>query len=581
MQFKDCLNSYIEQIGCTARELSDITGISPAVISRYRSGDRVPSSAGGSLESLAAGISSLSSRLEKPLRREDILHAMKQSLQQLDISWAECSRNLAAVLSAADISNSSLAKALNYDPSFISKVLSGSRKPADLPAFLTGVSDYVTRNAAGTGVTALEDLLETPLAGLTERKAAQIIEKWLSTHTQPEEGTVNEFLDKLDQFDLNEYIHTFHFDKLRPPAPAFRLPGSKSHVGIEQMMEGEMEFLKIVATSRSDEDMIMYSDMPFSEMAEDTEFAKKWIYAMATLLKKGIRISIIHDLDRPFNEMLLGLEAWIPLYMTGMISPYYLANTKSDLFTHLLVTGGGAALSGEALLGHMEDGRTYLTTHKEEVAYYRKRSETLLATARPLMEIYREDQREQFRVFLRSEMCKAGALIFKCSAPPLCFINTGTLEHMLDDLEVSLEERQKILEYRMFQYKLMKRFIDQADITLEYPLPDEEMAEDYPINLPLSGIFLEKPLRIPFTDYTAMHNETLSFAEHSKNLTVHVKRNNAFRNVEMLICPGKWALISKNMAPAIHFVIRHPRLVSALERFTAPVWEHLSEEDFV
>jgi hypothetical protein len=39
------------------------------------------------------------------------------------------------------------------------------------------------------------------------------------------------------------------------------------------------------------------------------------------LMKKGIRLEVIHDLDRPFEEMMYGLESWIPLYMTGQVSP--------------------------------------------------------------------------------------------------------------------------------------------------------------------------------------------------------------------------------------------------------------------
>ena len=581
MQFKDCLNSYIEKIGCSARELSDITGISPAVISRYRSGERIPSSSGGALEALAAGISSLSSRLEKPLRREEILSTMRQSLQQLDITWSECSRNLASVLSAADISNIALARALSYDPSFISKVLSGSRKPSDLPAFLTGVSEYVVKNTAGSGVTALEELLELPLAGLPESKAALIIEKWLSSHTQPEEGSLNEFLDKLDQFDLNEYIRAIHFDAIKVPAPAFRLPGSKNYDGLAQMMESELEFLKTVATSKSEEALIMYSDMPITEMAEDTEFAKKWIYGVSVLLKKGLKLNIIHDLNRPFNEMLLGLEMWIPLYMTGQINPYYLKAPNSEVFCHLIKTGGGAALSGQALKGHLEDGRNFLTTHKDDVAHLRKMSEQLLSCASPLMEIYREPQREQFRAFLKQELSAANTLLMKCCAPPLCFVNTGTLEHMLDELKLSLEDRQKILEYQVFEYRMMKRFIDRASVTVEYPLPDEDMVEDNPVILPMSGIFMEKSIRIPYQIYHDMHRETVNFANHHKNLTIHITRNTAFRNVEMMLCNGKWALVSKNMAPAVHFVIRHPSLVSALERFTAPIWDSMAEEDFL
>ena len=40
--------------------------------------------------------------------------------------------------------------------------------------------------------------------------------------------------------------------------------------------------------------------------------------------EKRLDIHIIHDVERPMKDMMLGLENWIPLYMTGQIFPYYL-----------------------------------------------------------------------------------------------------------------------------------------------------------------------------------------------------------------------------------------------------------------
>ena len=50
---------------------------------------------------------------------------------------------------------------------------------------------------------------------------------------------------------------------------------------------------------------------------------------MALMLKKGLHLYQIHNLDRSFDEMMLGLESWIPMYMTGLISPYYLKIRKT------------------------------------------------------------------------------------------------------------------------------------------------------------------------------------------------------------------------------------------------------------
>ena len=42
MKFCDRLNLYIETLGCSAKTLSAVSGISDAAISRYRSGEREP-----------------------------------------------------------------------------------------------------------------------------------------------------------------------------------------------------------------------------------------------------------------------------------------------------------------------------------------------------------------------------------------------------------------------------------------------------------------------------------------------------------------------------------------------------------
>lgn len=42
MTFSQQLNQYMEQIRCSAKELAEASGLSAAVISRYRSGERIP-----------------------------------------------------------------------------------------------------------------------------------------------------------------------------------------------------------------------------------------------------------------------------------------------------------------------------------------------------------------------------------------------------------------------------------------------------------------------------------------------------------------------------------------------------------
>ena len=140
-------------------------------------------------------------------------------------------------------------------------------------------------------------------------------------------------------------------------------------------MTAELDYLKTTVLSPSMENVIMYSDMPMEEMSKDPDFPKKWMFGMAMLLKKGLHINMIHNVNRPFSEMMLGLESYIPMYMTGQISPYYLNETPNQVFGHFLKVSGTVALSGECIAGFHNDGKYYLTKKKDEVSYYRHRAQ--------------------------------------------------------------------------------------------------------------------------------------------------------------------------------------------------------------
>ena len=89
--------------------------------------------------------------------------------------------------------------------------------------------------------------------------------------------------------------------------------------------------------------------------------------------------------------------------------------------------------------------------------------------------------------------------------------------------------------------------------------------------LELSGVFCENDIPYSNEEYMAHLRETKAFAEQNANYTLKLSSAHTFRNLQILIHEGRWAMVSKGKAPAIHFVIRHPKLCSAIESFIPPV----------
>ena len=75
------------------------------------------------------------------------------------------------------------------------------------------------------------------------------------------------------------------------------------------MMESELAFLKATVLSKSVEPVVMYSDMPMGEMAKRSGISKKMDVRYGNDVKKGLHLNQIHNLDRSFEDMMLGLEA--------------------------------------------------------------------------------------------------------------------------------------------------------------------------------------------------------------------------------------------------------------------------------
>ena len=80
---------------------------------------------------------------------------------------------------------------------------------------------------------------------------------------------------------------------------------------------------------------------------------------------------------------------------------------SSETEEHHSFVSGAAALCGEAIVGHHAEGRYYLTKSRKELGYYTARAQELLSAARPLMDIYRIDNKNEFNAFLQvdSEAC--------------------------------------------------------------------------------------------------------------------------------------------------------------------------------
>ena len=293
-----------------------------------------------------------------------------------------------------------------------------------------------------------------------------ILRQWLCS-AEREEDYISGFLKKVDEFNLDDYIRIIHFDSLKVPKIPFQMPVSRHYHGLKEMREGELDFLKTAVLSRSMDPLYLCCDMPVEDMAEDQDFSKKYMFGLAMALKKGLHINIIHNVERPMKDMMLGLENWVPLYMTGQISPYYIKGVQNEIYGHLHYSAGTVAMTGECISGHHDMAHYYLTNNREEAEFYRKNAEFLLKKAKPLMEIYRDQQKLELEKFLEEDSRVPGSRRRILAAPPLFLLPEELLNRILDRCNV--KAKREIKEYQEKEKQRMEKIFLHSRVTDEYP----------------------------------------------------------------------------------------------------------------
>lgn len=583
MIFSEQLNSFILILNCTAKEVAIASNINQTTLSRYCNGIRVPQYNSSEVERIAMGISTLAMKIakERDLNDNDDIWKLTeyQYVKELLLDSMESKIDInqmiekfAFLVRELDLKLNLMSKVVGYDSSYLSRIKAGQRKPSDPVAFIGNVCKYVVQQYENNKAIVAK-VIGCEVSKLTDRDDfyAELFD-WFGEEVSIPKSTyqVDGFLEGIDSFNLDDYIRSVNFDKLKVPSVPFNIIHSKTYYGIDGMKEAEIDFFKGTVLSKSQTPVMMYSDMPMEDMAQDLDFSKKWMFAIALTIKKGLNLRVIHDINRPFNELMLGLQSWIPLYMTGQISPYYFKEKQSCVFRQLTYVSGACALDGQCISSHHAHGKYTLFSSKSDMEYYKKRAEDMLSKANPLMEIYADSDYDLVEKIYYSKTDETGNYKHILSAPPIYTMNYELLERLLKRTGHE-KDINSFWEKIMIQKDSINEILFNGKLVEEVPLLTKEEFEKYPPCLWISNCLYE--IKYSYDEYIEHIELTKEFSKNKDNYNLQIAKRATFRNIQIRIIENTWAVISKRKTPAIHFVIHHSQLVNALWNFVPLVIE--------
>ena len=159
------------------------------------------------------------------------------------------------------------------------------------------------------------------------------------------------------------------------------------------------------------------------------------------------------------------------------------------------------------------------------------------------------------------------------TAPPLYTATDDYLDRLLGGKGLSEEECARIAEFAAEQREFMEEWLKEGSVYDEIAEVSREEFEKHPISLSLSSMFFERDVRYTYAEYLEHVALEREYAWKHANYSCKANPHQAFRNIQIIIREGNGVLVSKSNSPAIHFVIRHPKMCSAIENMVVPVVE--------
>ena len=570
MSFSERLDSYLKELGVSAKELSLESGVSQVVISRYRTGQRIPSLDNrGVLEELAHGIEALSHKNDREaISAADVLEAFDSDLSLLNVPFNY--ENFNFLIRELSLNASEMSRVMNYDPSYISRIRTGKRRPPDPEEFVNTLCKFIYPSLGkNVSVTAFRDLLGVPASEKFESydSFCTLLKGYiLNNDNVSEDKNVAVFLKYVDEFDLNDYIRSIHFDEIKLPNVPFSIPKTKVYFGSDGHKQAELDLLKLVISSKSNEPVFLFSDFELSDLINDVEFTKKFMTALAMILKKGVKIQYVLNLDSTPKEILFALEALLPLYMTGQVEVYYLPERHNDIFKHLIRVAGGVAMIGAGISGDTKGYCFRTTTSKGFVNGIRQTANSILANATPLMEMFTDYNQPEFVEFLKINSYQKRPRYNKLASLPMCTIPEKTLRNVLTRNNVPEETILKEIEYLRALKTMMEVWIRDLEVIDEVPLITKEEFEKAPIFMQLPGGPLPFDLPYTYEEYAEQLEISREYARKNKNYKLIENPNSPFRNINIIVYRGEFIWISKMRAPSVQLIIRSAELREAFEK---------------
>ena len=542
------LNLLMDGLGAGNADIAAMAGFDRTNISRFRNGKRVarPSNRTGFMLSKAlyryacknnsteilssiTGIRFSDSEDGNIKQLSDWLYSGREAhyagrneTDSKNMTDSRFGKRLDETMRLAGISNVVLSRKLNIDASLIRRYRSGLRIPRS-------DSEVVSRTAGILYKGVVRNNRLDELAGIMEIKPDELDEAAFSDWLYDFGTAGNEYLSAAEK--LMESLDVFSFNKNAEPFDTDMLLKDIPENDTQELYFGREGFRKAVIRFLSDvirqdkKELFLYSDQDMQWMLGDRIYIKKWAGLMKECLKRGVRVRIIHNLDRSFEELIEAIPQWLPMYMSGLIEPYYCTRVRNSRFNHTIFLCPGAFCVEACLVSGLEDEGIYNFYHDEaHLKMYESSFNRLLKNAKGLLSVSEPPELE--------------------ACGDVVFLRNGLSPATMPEEFFKTYEDEKIKRRYELESELFFRLLQKGNVCECITLPEKKDTPGFKLHI----------------------NNILKIMDEHQNYRLMIMPELPFNNYRLMIC-NEFVRVTYDNNPGRPLYIKHPLLCGAFREY--------------
>lgn len=586
---RERIDSMYKALGCTNTDIARCLGCAQSSISRVRSGNRDYTPSSKPVINFAEGVYIFADKNNQLNLLCDLCGCDNRDRGTLIgalISWLfngesdkggnelrvksnkrrqktiVFGKRLNAVMNLLELSNIRLAKKINIDTSIISRFRNGVRTPRP-PISEILAKELLKQAAKSNRLSELAKMSETNTEVISDSDSAmRAFTAWLySADDTPETTSIDTLLDNLDSFDAK---------------PA--LPQTEGMPAIDSVLTEDVlkstdniywgtEGLRLAVTrflgtaQKQGGELWLYSDEDMDWMVGDKSFFTKWFALMVACIKRGVKIKIIHNVERGATEMISAIQSWLPLYMSGLIESYVCRRLSDARFSHtLFIHKGKAAVYASHVKGTQAMGRYEYITEDKTLEVLAEEYNSLLRQSAPLVKIHFEDYVDGTYAAKGNGHVHAVLTSLSLATMPRKLLNS-----VLDKNNVPAKDKKNIESFYEIQKRTLSKALHSGVMREFVVIPSDEDLFDGKarINLPLS--IYPKELYYTPEDYGEHIKKIIKLHEGKVNYHIYLLPEAPFNNLQ-IVNTGSSIAVIRSQKPFAAFVFSEPLMVHS---FTA------------